>query len=183
MASKKKTSKKLTKSEFIRSKPKKMQAKEVVAQAAKLGMKFTENYVYTIRRAAALRAERKVPPAKVGRPRGPQGPVTKSAFIRQQPPELPARQVVDLARDAGIEITEHYVYKIRGSAPTRRASVPQQAAAVAAGAAAAASTPRVSLGRDTERTFRQLVISLGLDRSRALISEVEAGLSALITGG
>lgn len=69
MATKKKASTKFgAKAEFVRAVARDTPAKEVVAQAAKKGIKLTENYVYTIRSASS--GAKKASKAKPGPKRG-----------------------------------------------------------------------------------------------------------------
>jgi hypothetical protein len=96
-AKKKKAARTTTsKSEFIRSLPKDMPAKEVVEKAAEKGIKFTEKYVYVIRSAAkaksgAPKAAKAAAPARKGRanakaaaPRASRGDDKKlEAMLRQ----------------------------------------------------------------------------------------------------
>ena len=42
-----------------------------------------------------------------------QAPVNKSAWIRSQPPEMPAAKVVEKAKAAGISLTAKFVYAVR----------------------------------------------------------------------
>ena len=52
------------KAAFVRGVPRETPAKEVVAQAAKKGLKLTENYVYTIRSSGSSKAAKGKPGRK-----------------------------------------------------------------------------------------------------------------------
>jgi hypothetical protein len=55
------------KAAFVRGLPRETPAKEVVAQAAKKGLKLSENYVYTIRSSGSSKAAKGKPGPKPGR--------------------------------------------------------------------------------------------------------------------
>ncbi len=85
-----------------------------------------------------------------------------SDFIRKQPPDMKAREVVEAGRMAGLKFSPQLVYNVRGS--TKKKSKP------AAGRAS------------TEARFRRLVVELGVTRANELVSDVEAGMKRLIAG-
>jgi hypothetical protein len=109
---------------------------------------------------------------KVRRGRG--GP-NKSAFIRDQPATMTAKEVVAAAAQAGIVLTEGFVYNVRSNAKTKsgRRAAAQPGRKSGAGKAVA---------RSEEQTFRQLVVGLGITRAKALVAEVEQKLAAVIAG-
>jgi hypothetical protein len=93
--------------------------------------------------------------------------INKSAFVREQPADLPAKEVVEAGKAAGIELSEGFVYNIRSAA--------KKAGVARVGRAKAAPT-------GDEPAFRALVVSLGTGRARALIDEVEGKLAAIVAG-
>ena len=116
--------------------------------------------------------------------------MSKSTFIRQHP-DLSVEELIAKAKDEGIAITSNLVYKVRGRAKAKaggtgagarrgksvRAAATREVAAVAAPKAA-----RPTRSKETEATFRKLVLDLGLQRSKALLAEVEDKLNALVAG-
>ena len=191
MPPKPKSGKKPSKSQFIRSQPASMKAKDVVAAARKLGLSFGENYVYTIRGNVKRRAARKggrgaaTPPVKRRR-----GEPSKSAYILSQPRSVPAKALVVEAKKRGMTLTEHYIYKVRATklppGPLSRGQSGGNGSAAAAArvsARAGGGGPLASGGTPKdERDFRALVIEIGVQRARELIAEVEGQLAAIIAG-
>lgn len=85
--------------------------------------------------------------------------ITKAQFVRAQPPDMPAREVVERARAAGLgAMSEHYVYNIRslarGQVPARGASPVERAA-------------RGS--RDVEEILRAVALEIGVGRAIAIL--------------
>ena len=111
--------------------------------------------------------------ATARRARRGQGGVNKSAFIREQPTTMSAKDVVQAAAQQGIELTEGFVYNVRSNAKakgTRKA------------APAGRASSRARSGASDETSFRQLVVALGTSRAKTLVAEVEAKLAAVIAG-
>jgi hypothetical protein len=175
------------KADFIRRHPN-LSAKEVVEAAAKQGLVIRTPQVYKLRSAAAGKTKKRAPrrSRKAAKGRKPAAStaksttatMSKSEFIRTRPPGMTARQVVEAAAAQGMALTEHFVYNIRSTAK-KKAGKSKLTAAVAA-QASARGTGRA--GRAQESTFRRLILALGLDRAKKLVSEVEAKLTALIAG-
>jgi len=46
----------------------------------------------------------------------PEKPLTKTAFVRSLPSDMPAKDVIEKAKDKGLKLTEAYVYEIRSTA-------------------------------------------------------------------
>ncbi len=84
-----------------------------------------------------------------------------SDFIRKQPPDMKAREVVEAGKKAGLKFSAQLVYNVRGSKKSK----------AAAGRAS------------TEARFRRLVVELGVTRANELVSDVEKGVERLISGG
>jgi len=97
---------------------------------------------------------------------------TKTAFIRSQPPEMPARDVVKKAHEAGLKMSVAYVYTIRSSARRGRGRP-----AKSSGRAVARATSSIDIA------FRKLVLELGIVRARALLDEIETRLGDLVARG
>jgi hypothetical protein len=96
----------------------------------------------------------------------------KSAYVRSLPPSMSAKDVVNKAKEAGIKLTEAYVYTIRSSskrAGGRRGATPGRP-----------GRPTNASSQDTR--FRELALGIGLDRAKALLSEMEGKLRRLIQG-
>jgi hypothetical protein len=98
--------------------------------------------------------------------KSPARKVNKSAFVREQPADLPAKEVVKAAKVAGMKLTEGFAYNIRSAAKKK------------AGVAPARVGRRKAGPTGDEAAFRAL--GLGTGRARALIDEVEAGLARVV---
>jgi outer membrane biosynthesis protein TonB len=111
---------------------------------------------------------------------------------------MSAKDVAEKAKAAGLEISTEYIYKVRSRLGTKAAKKPaapgKPATTVKPKAAVAkpkAPTPKPApapkpvastSGTDEVVSFRRLVLSLGVTRSRQLLDELERGLAALIGG-
>lgn len=108
MAAKKKTKAKFgAKAEFVRSLPRDTPANDVVAQAAKKGLKLTANYVYTIRSSGSK--------AKTSKP-GPKPGRRAVASNGMTPAEAQLRDAIaDLGLVKATEILESVKATIKGA--------------------------------------------------------------------
>ena len=165
--------------------------------AGKSASKVAAKKPATTKKAAKTTPAKKAAAPKATAPAAPTSatPVSKSAFIRSQPTSMPARDVVEAARAAGITMTTKFVYNVRGgakateptkkpsavkpvAAPTKKPSAPKAAPKPKAAPVKAAPTG----GSDQVVAFRRLVLGLGITRSRQLLDELERGLARLIGG-
>ena len=96
-------------------------------------------------------------------PRGKPNKLTKSDFVRGLG-KIPAKEVVALAAQKGMTLTERYVYVIR-SADKRKGD---HVRARPGGRARAGSS---------DAALRQAIAELGLSRAREIIAEVEAAFA------
>lgn len=88
---------------------------------------------------------------------------SKTSFVRSQPPKLPAKQVVALARKQGIKLSVGYVHSVRWMAnrPPKRKPGPELSA----------QPVRDPNAADTK--LRQLFGEVGLTRSREIVDSIE----------
>jgi len=113
--------------------------------------------------------------------------MSKSTFIRQHP-DLSVEELIAKAKEAGITITSNLVYKVRGRAKAKAANAAapakrgRAARGVTAREVAAVVGKRPTRSKEAEAAFRKLVLELGLQRSKALLAEVEDKLDALVAG-
>jgi hypothetical protein len=131
--------------------------KEVVAAAAKAGMKITENYVYVIRYTAKKKWKKRPKPRVVRRPRTN----TKTEFVLGMP-GASAKEVVLAARKAGMTLTARYVYVIRSAAKAKGRS------------GGAGVRGRLRGRNGVEAQLRQAIAELGLARARRVLADVES---------
>jgi hypothetical protein len=203
--------------QFILSQLGEMPAADVVAAAAERGIKLNTLLVHQVRSRYRdrLRVTAQAEPkasASVAPTTPKAGPTSKvakagtkkhgsaSEFVREQPIDMPSREVVDKGKKLGIKLSQSLVrvtrFKMRhgggakpaaaGRGVVRRGRPPK--AAVAAGKAARRGrppkiAPAVAGGLSAaEVQFRRLVVELGTARAKALVVEVERGLEAAISG-
>ncbi len=98
----------------------------------------------------------------------PKKDASKAEFVRGLPPTLPAKEVVEKAKEAGLKLTTAYVYVIRSQARTGRKK------GSTAGAAAAPHAPPHAPGKRTsnkgaESQLLAAASELGLSRSITLL--------------
>jgi hypothetical protein len=122
-------------------------------------------------------AKRKAP-GKDARP-------SKTSFVLGLPADLSASEVVAKAREAGIELTEKYVYNVRsarrtkggGEAPKKRTGKAKASAPARKGAPRAPAP----VGRSAiENRFVDTALDLGLARAASLLDELRAKVKGLV---
>lgn len=104
-------------------------------------------------------------------------PLTKTAFVRQLPEDMPAKEVVDKAKAAGIELSEAYVYEIRSAAKRAKKKSGGEKAARGGGAKKAAAPAE---GKDASgMTKREFVESFAptTPATEVIAKAAERGLS------
>ena len=95
----------------------------------------------------------------------PNKDATKADFVRALPASMPAKEVVDKAKEAGLKLTPAYVYVIRSQART-------------GGAKREADAPRVS--KDAESRLVAIASELGLTRSIAILTREKERVMKLL---
>jgi hypothetical protein len=185
MAAKKnsKTSKKQSKSEFIRQQPATLSAAEVVAKAKAAGINFAPVLVYKVRgRAKKTKGTpKKAAAAKptvvsVTKPSAAtKAPQSKAAFVRGLPASTPAKDVVKLAKAAGIKLGIFYVYGVRRAAKT--ASKKKRVARTGA------SVPRpITTMSSAENLLKAVAAEIGLGPAIEILQGERARVRAVIKG-
>lgn len=102
-------------------------------------------------------------------PRPKKSGLSASDFIRTQPMDLTATQVVEAGKKQGLKFSANLVYAVRGAKKKRGPGKMGAAAAKSAGG--------------SEAQFRRLVLDLGVSRANALVADVETALERVIRGG
>jgi hypothetical protein len=96
--------------------------------------------------------------------------INKSAWIREQPGSMSAKEVVDKAAKAGIKLSVAQVYTTRSEAKKRGA---KRGRPKGSGKGSAKAAPmRSGAAGDDELAFRRLVLSVGLPKAEAYLSEL-----------
>ena len=100
--------------------------------------------------------------------------VNKTAWILSQPSAMSAKEVVEKAEAAGIRLTTGQIYTARSTAKTRKAKStagkPTQSKASVSTRSPAKS---LALSGDDEMAFRRLVLSIGLPKAEAYLSDLK----------
>lgn len=92
-------------------------------------------------------------------------PRSKTEFILSYPLTTPAAEIVRLAADHGMQLSTAYVYNVRNQ--RKRSS----------------GVFRTQRSRqDSEVQLRQLVLDVGIARTKEILSELEAKLSDVVRG-
>ena len=194
----KKTSPKpsVTKSDVIRSMPN-ASAGDIIKKAKSLGLKLTANHVYAVRAIDKRRGR----PARLGgggaavasttsatratSSRGSDRRQSKTAFIRGFARDMPAADVVEEAKRAGVKISKAYVYRVRALAtPATRSTAATRttSGASVAGARAGRGSERgrgEGSGRKdprAEQRLTTLALEIGLVRATILLDRVRVQL-------
>jgi len=96
----------------------------------------------------------------------PKKDASKAEFVRSLPETMPAKQVVDKAKEAGLKLSTAYVYVIRSQARTG----PKKASSNGA--------PRVS--KDAEARLIAAASEIGLTRSIQLLTQEKERVMRLL---
>jgi hypothetical protein len=182
-----KASKTQTKSDFVRSLPNTMSAADVVTKAKEAGLKITSQLVYKVRgRAKGLGKRKRMAAAKPTvavkkTPASVKTPTSKAAFVRGLPASTPAKQVVTLAKAAGIKLDVGYVYNVRGA---DKAARKKKRAAAKATTSPPRSTNggRTSVNSNAETLLRAIGAELGLGKAIEILAGERARVTAVIGG-
>jgi len=92
--------------------------------------------------------------------------VNKSAWIRSQPPSVPALELVNKAKQLGFRLSVAQVYTARSAAKHKAVATPSSS-----------RTSRV--GADLQQQFKSLAIRIGTEQARRLLRWLEQGSFAL----
>lgn len=105
------------------------------------------------------------------------GGVNKSDFIRSLPRDMPAKAVVEAGAKKGMTFSQQLVYNVRAADEKGGASAKRFKKRLKV-----IGTPVYAMGTNDESDFRQLVVDLGVARSRQLVDDVEGALRAVVSG-
>jgi hypothetical protein len=111
---------------------------------------------------------------------------SKADFVREQPSDLSAKEVVAKAKEAGLTLTENHVYAVRAGArkkaKDRSKATPKKPAMATRPKAATpkkgpAPAPRIASGTTLKGQLRQILKEMGMAEARKVIAEVEAAFA------
>ena len=110
----------------------------------------------------------------------PKGFGKKSAFIRSQPSDMRAKDVVAAAANEGIKITEARVYKVRSADKSNSAVRGKKGVSGRPHQAARNGAPKADRGLSgSDAELLQAIAAIGLSRARELFAKAEAAFLAL----
>lgn len=95
-------------------------------------------------------------------------PVSKTAFIKNLPATMPAKDVVDKAKTEGIKLSVAYVYSIRASAKKKSGAPASRKSGRPAG------TANRKAGSSAEHDFVRHAFAIGFDRASHLLHSVRS---------
>ena len=168
---KRKTPKKLSKSDFVRQQPSALTAPEVVAKAKAAGIKLSAQLVYVVRgrKGKTTKASAPTTPSTSTKP-----PKSKTAFVRGLPASTPAKEVVKQAKAAGLKLGISYVYNIRGAAKKKRAAATTPTARPLAKAGGS------SVSASAENLLKAVAAELGLGPAIELLHTERARVHSIM---
>lgn len=104
----------------------------------------------------------------------------KAEFVRSQPVDVPAAEVVRAAAAAGIKVTVNHVYNVRAALKKQGAVAPRldgpKVRAIRAEFDSVLAEGAILYG---ERELRKAIAELGLARSRVVLAEVERAFGSV----
>jgi hypothetical protein len=104
-------------------------------------------------------------------------PLTKTAFVRSLPANMPAKLVVEKAKAVGLKLTPGYVYEIR-SASKRTKRGARGAAAAKKASALVQKAGRIG----ADDLLRAVASEIGLSRAIAILEEQHRQVLAVLGG-
>jgi hypothetical protein len=191
-----------SKSAFIRAIPFSVSAKDVVAQGKAAGLKLDTDYVYKVRGPKGARAKNGASKPTTAKPTAAavtsgtstrvasktpaKPPKSKADFVRAYP-DLSVKDLVGKALFDGIDLTENYVYRVRGmdkaTRKTKRAAAKATTSTATAvngtGASVASAAKPLSSAEDL---LRAVAAELGLGRAVEILAGQRARVRAVIGG-
>jgi len=175
-----KTSETQTKADFVRSLPRTMSASEIVEKGNAAGVKLTTHYVHKVRgKRGGSNAKKKSTSGKATTSGTSKKTKSAASFVRGLPTSMPAKQVVTLAKAAGIKLGISYVYNIRGAAKVaakkKRAARRSTPVTVASGGGSKVSASAADL-------LMALGAELGLGKAIEILSGERARVRSVIAG-
>lgn len=103
--------------------------------------------------------------------------VNKSQFVREQPVTMTAKQVVTKAKDAGITLSEKYVYNIRAKANARR-----RVGRPGRPGRPPKSATALKTASGNEARLVDLALDMGLAKAEALLSRLRSKIREAALG-
>jgi hypothetical protein len=179
-----KTSKKQSKSAFIRSQPATLSAVEVVAKGEVAGIKFSPQLVYNVRggskrrKSTGKKTSTTKPVAATAKSK-----VSKADFVRDRS-HLSPKEIVEDSKAAGIKLDVSYVYNVRGYEKSKtKTKVTKRAARRVTSPRKAPPLPRpIASTRTAEDLLRAVAAEIGLGRAIEILEAERARVHSILRG-
>jgi hypothetical protein len=172
----------ISKSGFIRQQPTTMSAAEIVAKAKDAGITIRPGLIYEVRRAKkATKKGTAKKTAPMATKKATKPPKSKADFVRGLPTSTPAKQVVTLAKAAGIKLDVRYVYNVRGADKAKRKQK-RSAAKVTTSTPTFTNGARPSVNSSVETLLKAIGAELGLGKAIEILAGERARVTAVIDG-
>jgi hypothetical protein len=178
----KNTSKKQSKSDFIRNQPASLSTADVIAVGKSAGLKVSSALVYMARGRAGTKKGTAKRTAKAKPTTTSKSPakVSKADFVRARS-HLSPKEIVEDGKAAGIKVDVSHVYKVRGAAKSKGKK---------RGAAKARATPRtarpvprlITTTSSAEDLLKALGAEIGLGRAMEILAGERARVRVVIGG-
>lgn len=182
---------KKTSSESVREQPRATSAAEVMEKSKAAGSTFDASVAGKLRRQApkgghakTARTARRTSPAPSLRSSKPVR--SKAEFVRTLPSSTPAKEVVAIAKAAGISLTENHVYSVRSvdkrakKKSAAKTNAPKPAVTAAAVVHGSATAPKVSTKAET--FLKAIAAEIGLGNAIAVLQSERARVRELLGG-
>lgn len=179
----KKTTKKQSKSAFIRSQSAKLSAAEVVAKGKAAGIKFSSQLVYNVRggsktkKGTATKTSTAKPVATVTS----KSKVSKSDFVRARA-HLSPKEIVEDAKAAGLKLDVTYVYGVRGYDKKAGRKEMRTAARRSTARTPLPIARPISTTSKAEDLLRAVAAEVGLGRAIELLEGERARVHSIMRG-
>jgi hypothetical protein len=178
----KKTTKKQSKSDFIRKQPTTLSATEVVAKGKAAGVKFSAQLVYNAR-GGSKAMKGTVKKTSTAKPAVPAKPtLSKSDFVRARS-HLSPKEIVEDAKAEGMKLGISYVYNVRGYDKAKTKTTRTRLAARRSSERTAPPVARpTTTSTKAEELLRAVAAEVGLGRAIELLEAERARVHAVLRG-
>ncbi len=109
-------------------------------------------------------------------------PQTKTAFVLSHPTTMPAKQVVEKGKAAGVKLTDAFVYAIRSNAKRKSRKGPKAAAPTRRAVVRPTNGSHNVAGHGAEELLKAVASELGLSRAMEILKGEHDRVHRLLGG-
>jgi hypothetical protein len=175
----KKTTKKQSKSSFIRKQPASMSASEIMAAGKKAGMTISSSLVYMVRGRAGKAKKKAATAAASTTSTSPT--TSKAEFVRSRQ-HLSPKEIVEDAKATGMKLDVGYVYNVRGADKKAGRKEMRTAARRSTERTAPPVARPIATSTKAEDLLRAVAAEVGLGRAIELLEAERARVHAVMRG-